>query len=75
MKRGIVVLFCGLLIRISDVGVARWPMCSAENRRPCLLSTSRRMPVSAGLPDINWPQKSPPPGSVTASPSDSRSRL
>ena len=40
MKRGVVVLFCGLLMRISDVGIASWlPLPSMDEAKALLNST------------------------------------
>jgi len=44
MKRGVVVLFCGLLIRISDVGVASWSSLPSMDEAKALLNSTHHHP-------------------------------
>src|SRR5215831_7299116 len=44
MKRGVVVLFCGLLIRISDVAVASWLSLPSIDEAKALLNSTHHHP-------------------------------
>ena len=65
MKRGIVVLFCGLLIRISDVAVAGWLSLPSIDEAKALLNSTHHHPdwvqVPAGsktiLASVTWPDR------------------
>jgi carboxymethylenebutenolidase len=65
MKRGVVVLFCGLLIRISDVGVASWLSLPSMDEAKALLNSTHHHPdwvqVPAGsktvLASVTYPDR------------------
>jgi len=50
MKLGVVVLFCGLLIRISDVGVAGWLSIPSMDEAKALLNSTHHHPDWVEVP-------------------------
>src|SRR5262249_5407654 len=65
MKLGFAVLFCGLLIRISDVGIANWLSLPSMDEAKALLNSTHHHPdwveVPAGsttvLAFVTWPDR------------------
>ena len=73
MKRGVIVLFCGLLIRISDVGVASWLSIPSTDEAKTLLNSTHHHPdwvqAPAGsktvLTFVTYPDRADKAGVIT----------